>query len=102
MAVHTERWTFSEGDREKCAMSLIFKADDKKFLVGYVLCDFRNEKVRAEDIARARLMTAAPELLGEAKAFLAEFNAYIEGDDCELPDPSGLLAAIAKAEGGGQ
>lgn len=64
MSNHTEGpWAFVEGDRERRSMSSIFKASDKEFLIGYVICDSRNELARADDVANARLIAAAPELL---------------------------------------
>ncbi len=56
-------WAFSEGDRERAAMSLVHKKGDKEFLLAYVICESRNEEARAMDIDNARLITAAPTLL---------------------------------------
>jgi hypothetical protein len=51
------------------------------------------------DEANARLIAEAPTLLKEAAAFVADFEAYINSDDYDLPDPSELLASIARATG---
>jgi hypothetical protein len=48
------------------------------------------------------LLAAAPELLAEAELFVSDFVAYLEADDYDLPDPSALIAAIAKAKGPSQ
>ena len=50
--------------------------------------------------AKRRLEQAAPWLLAEAESFLTDFEQYIDNDDYDLPDPSGLRAAIARAKGG--
>lgn len=42
---------------------------------------------------------ACSDLLAESAAFVADFQAYIDSDDYDLPDPSALLAAIATARG---
>jgi hypothetical protein len=52
----------------------------------------------AEMIVRA--VNSHAELLAAAEAFAADFDAYINSDDYDLPDPSALRAAIAKAKGG--
>lgn len=49
--------------------------------------------------ADANLFAASPDLLKEAREFLDEFEAYINSDDYDLPDPSALREAIAKATG---
>jgi hypothetical protein len=56
-------WAFTEGDADRRAMSEIHKAEDKTFQIGYVTTEWRNPKQRAEDLANARLIAAAPDLL---------------------------------------
>lgn len=56
-------WGWTEGNREHQAMSDVFKASDPTFRIGYVLCEFRNDLQRAEDIGNAQLIAQAPSLL---------------------------------------
>ena len=51
-----------------------------------------------DDERCAVLFAAAPTLLDEAEKFAADYAAYLDSDDHELPDISGLLAAIASAK----
>lgn len=100
----SERWAFQEGDRERQAMSTIFKADDKDFLIGYAICESRNDLARAEDLARTRLMAAAPRLLAmllELKALVHSEQPHLLNNDDGEPDELCLRieAAIADARG---
>lgn len=64
MSKHTKGpWAFTEGDAKRMAMSNVFKADDPEFLIAYVTCEWQNPHQRAEDIANARIIAAAPEML---------------------------------------
>ena len=56
-------WVFIEGQSEKRSMSTIRMKSKPDFLIGYVLCDPTNPHARTEDIANARLIAAAPELV---------------------------------------
>jgi len=49
--------------------------------------------------ANGTLMAAAPDLFEAAEDFLEQFLTYIGDDDAELPDPTRLGEAIAKAKG---
>lgn len=101
MARSLEQWDFSEGDRERAATSLVFKKGDKEFLIAYVICDARNEKARAEDIARARLIAAAPDLLEACQGMLSDLKSW--RDNPHGFNPMGhvaiAVAAIEKATG---
>lgn len=91
-------WTFEEGSAERQAMSNVFKAADREFQIAYVTCESRNPYQRAEDIANARLIASAPDLLAACKAALAR----IEQNDSSYGSQSTinqLRAAIATAEG---
>jgi hypothetical protein len=74
-------WAFEEGDREKRDMARVFKANDREFLIAYVLCDWRNELARADDIANARLIAAAPKL---AEALGALVRYLVDTEDTAL------------------
>lgn len=95
-------WAFKEGNAERASMSEVFKAVDKEFRIGFVTCENRSQQQRAEDIANARLIAAAPELLAAVATMLGAAEA-----DC-LDDKSNVWrsamidarAAIAKVEGG--
>lgn len=85
-------WATKEGDRSRREMSLIAKACDADFIIGYAICEAQNKEQREEDLANARLIAAAPDLLSALQGVLriadrktAEFDA--------------ARAAIAKAEG---
>lgn len=102
-AKHSEGpWAFEEGDREKRDMARIFKAKDREFLIGYTLCDFRNELQRAEDVANARLMAAAPDLLAACEWLVkaSESNGYFGSNDKPTKMLVDARAAIEKAKGG--
>jgi hypothetical protein len=91
-------WAFTEGDKGRREMSVIHKANDREFLLGYAITESQNPHQRAEDIANARLFAAAPDLLAACKAILLS----IGDDDPDWREESGLQAvkdAIAKAEG---
>lgn len=82
-----DRWKLTEGDRERQSMSEIRRADDHDFLIGYVICESRNEKARVEDIARAKLIAAAPEMLAALQCAVAC------QDDSDRPVPFWLPQA---------
>lgn len=90
-------WAFKEGRAERHEMSTIFKANDPEFLIGYVLCDARNPHQRPEDIANARLMAAAPELLEALKAVREANEINLNKGNTGI-DPTVYESAIAKAE----
>lgn len=95
-------WAFEEGDRDRRGMSSIRKANDREFLIAHVLCDFRNDDVRAEDIANARLIAAAPELLEACRAIAAATTMCNWATLDEVQAARDLVVkAIAKAEGRG-
>jgi predicted metal-dependent phosphoesterase TrpH len=88
-------WAFTEGDADRRAMSEIHKAEDKTFQIGYVTTEWRNPKQRAEDLANARLIAAAPDLL----AVLERYVAADSGDETEDQLHRDAVAAITKARG---
>lgn len=100
-------WAFREGDRERRDSSRVFKANDEEFLIAHVICDFRNDMARAEDIANARLIAAAPDLLEACRNVLS----WLDGGQsvahgCIVAPPADKAAAdmlrnvIGVAEGG--
>jgi hypothetical protein len=101
MSKHTPGpWSFTKGDKERREMSVIHKANDREFLLGYAITESQNPHQRAEDIANARLMAAAPDLLDVLRRVLAGAVRPVDGaarlDPAYLDD---IKAAIAKAEG---
>lgn len=56
-------WHFIEGDAKRHGSSVITKAEDTDFIIGHIICESVNAEQRAEDIANARLIAAAPELM---------------------------------------
>jgi hypothetical protein len=99
MAKHTPGpWSVGEGTPDIAIIT-------DKVLVAMVTNDEDSPCEDDEQMANARLMAAAPELLEACEAAL-----LLAGDD-DLPDNGGyngaaitdqIRAAIAKAEGGGQ
>lgn len=67
-------WTMKEGDAERREMSHVFKADDPEYLIAYVMCEWRNQHQRAQDLADARLIAAAPDLLAALQFAFAHCN----------------------------
>lgn len=102
--VHTPGpWAFMEGDRGRMAASLVFKENDKDFHIGHVICEPRNEEQRATDLANARLIAAAPELLAALQTAAETIRAW-HGEDLwdnyqHSPEMKEINAAIAKATG---
>lgn len=68
-------WAFAEGDADRNAMSDVTKADDPEFRIAYVICDARNKLAREQDIANARLIAAAPDLLAALVNIAEAFDA---------------------------
>ena len=96
MSQHTPGpWSFKEGDRERRAMSDVFRAEDEGFQICYVTCEFHNDIQRAEDLANARLIAAAPDMYEALKE--AEKRLRGAGMLGGLDDP--VRAALAKVEG---
>ncbi len=91
-------WAFTEGDVERRAMSEVFKAKDKTYGIALVNCEWSNPSARAEDIANARLIAAAPDLLAACKSIM---ELLLNGSPTvpSAPIKAGVLDAIAKAEG---
>lgn len=102
-AQHTQGpWKFIEGRADRQEMSRIVKADDPEFLIGYVLCDHRNQHQRAEDIANARLLAASDCLLKTLER-IAGLQEELDGEDFEvfaLQAEKLAREAIAKAKDG--
>lgn len=70
-------WKLIEGSTKHHEMSkvVVDAAAGDEFVIGYVITDHANKEARAEDMANARLIAAAPELLAaceEAIAFLSQ------------------------------
>lgn len=112
MAKHTPGpWKFSEGDPAKKMSTLVWAGPGDKFdwngnrqtQIGWVLCEWSNEQQRAEDLANARLIAAAPELLEIVRhvhLFLREggtLNAYALFDARTIYQAADEV--IRKAEG---
>jgi hypothetical protein len=88
---------------DKSGMTDVYKANDRNFRIAYVVCEEKQKDQRAEDIANARLIAAAPDLLAAMEAYSAAIHAYRETG---YPDYARLLyiddaarAAVAKAKG---
>lgn len=60
-----EKWKLIEGSTEYHEMSRVVREDDPEYLICYVLTEWRNPHQRADDLAGAQLLTAAPDLLRE-------------------------------------
>jgi hypothetical protein len=95
-------WAFTEGDAERRASSSVHKADDPEFQIAHVTCEWQNDQQRAEDIANAKLIAAAPELLAACEWVVETIQG---GDSFEKLDPwakeivAAVRATIAKAKG---
>ena len=98
-------WAFAEGDKDRREVSRIHKANDAEWLIGYAICESMNRHQRAEDIANARLIAAAPDLL-RALQWFADFagEPCVPGENganlCQHSDCEAVrmaLAAIARA-----
>ncbi len=95
MAQYSEGpWAFEQGKQENREMSKVFKKDDPGFLIGYVLCEFRNEIQRADDIANARLIAASPDLFAACE-FVRKY-AVMQAEKGS-PLPSQLVNAVTSA-----
>ena len=95
-------WAFTEGELKRRDMSRIHKADDPEYLIGYALCD-DNPNVRSSDIANARLMATAPELLESCEALLQMLDEWDSGFTVPGEEFSAVETArevVAKAKGG--
>ncbi len=93
-------WAFKEGDAERRAMSDVFKAADKEFTIAQVNCEWANKAQRAEDIANARLIAAAPDFLAVCTLALAwaDRECMPQGGKGDGPWEE-IEKAIAKATG---
>jgi len=92
-------WRFSEGDKERRAMSEVFKKNDKTFQIALVTCEWSNPHARAEDIANARLIAAAPELLAACEALCSSDENGRFGKPSFPEAIQKAREAIAKAKG---
>jgi hypothetical protein len=93
-ATHTPGpWKFIEGDRDRMAMSDVVLESDDEFRIAYVLCEFRSEQARATDIANARLIASAPDLLEVLEMVATLDRATTAGEKRKI------AAVIAKAKG---
>ena len=114
-AAHTAGpWKFVEGDAETRAMSPIFAGpgskldwdNSKQTLIGWALCD-SNRNQRPEDIANARLIAAAPDLLASLCEVLGTVDVSERAPSelgfsltCTVEAARKARSAIAKAMGG--
>lgn len=71
-------WAFTEGDKDRGMMSEIFRENDHEFRIGFVTCESHNAAQRAEDIANAKLMADAPDMLGTLMTLVESLD---EGED---------------------
>lgn len=55
-------WNYTVKNPDRNEMTVIHKEGDRDFVIGYAIAD-SNPYQRQQDIANARLMAAAPELL---------------------------------------
>lgn len=62
------------------------------------VCDGEPGIAEADARFIVRACNSHDELLAACKAFVDDFIGYINSDDYDLPDPTALKAAIAKAE----
>lgn len=85
-------WAFSVGDADRRSSSEVFKADDNEFRIASVMCEWANKAQRAEDIANARLIAAAPDML----YFLEKVNA-LNGASLTTEERQAIKIVIAKA-----
>ncbi len=105
MSKHTKGpWAFTEGRADRQEMSQVFTEKDRDFQIAMVTCEALNKSQRAEDIANARLIAAAPELLNALTLALwrIENPAQAGAAQCKAAmhtDLSIIRAAIAKATG---
>ena len=81
-------------------MARIVKADDHDFLIGYVLLQRSKQAQRQIDLATARMLAAAPELLAACKSalFALEMSDPEEEHPIVQESLALILRAIAKAE----
>lgn len=73
-------------------MSDIMKQDNEDFRIGYVLCDAINEQARAEDIANARLIAAAPQLIMQLEIAASQLSLVAREIQAALIGTSGSAA----------
>lgn len=85
-------WAFTEGRAETSSMSVIHKADDPGFIIGYAVCEGKNKRQRAEDLANVRVMSLAPKMLKLLQQI------WFETSSCPLFEDK-IAALINAAEG---
>ena len=92
-------WAYREGRAEMRESSTVHKADDPEFILGHVICESVNKAQRTEDVANARLIAAAPDLLAACRRLLQWHFLDVSG---HLPDSivAAAEAAVAKATHG--
>lgn len=94
MSKHTPGpWNFEVGDAETRAMSEVFKAGDRTYRIALVNCEPKNPHVREEDVANARLITKAPELLIAVEDLLEMLDEWDSG----FTKPGEEFAAVLDA-----
>lgn len=89
LTAHAERPYGVAADSERCR-------DTYQFAIAYVgkhKCHFSAD----ESAANAHLIAAAPEMYAALDAFLDNFNAELDDDQCEVYDQA--MKALAKARG---
>lgn len=110
MTKHTTGpWDFAIGDKERRSTSAVHKKGQPDFPIAHVICESSNEFQRKEDIANARLIAVAPDLLEALKECVtsSNCNAIAANDTASMIRRFEEInrichEAIAKAEAGGK
>ena len=90
-------WAVKIGDAEQRSDSRVFQEEDEGFTIARVTCEARNPLQRVEDVANARLIAAAPELITACKMMLLTWGS--DDEEAVIAARDAACAAIAKSEG---